>query len=367
MDLSLTEEQELLRRVTRDFVQREFPKESLIRLEDSRHETTPELWARSGDMGWVGMLIPEEYGGSGNTFTDAAVVFEELGRGPVPGPFFSSGVLASLLLQEAGTEEQKRQFLPGIGSGDSAFCLAVTEPDYGWTPESVGMTLSSQNGAFVVSGTKLFVQDAQSATHLICAVRQGEHVSFAIIEAGAPGVNVQILDGFMTSMYEITFDNVEVSPTTLLADGWPAFERAALKALPILCAYQVGGMQTVFDMAVDHSRTRVQFGRPIGRFQRVQDHIVRLVNHLDAARWTTYEALWKLDTGRDAETSIHMAKAVTAEAYVKACDAAHEVLAGIGIDKGYGLTLHTQMSRTLYSYLGGPKHHKRKLGDVLAL
>ena len=84
-------------------------------------------------------------------------------------------------------------------------------------------------------------------------------------------------------------------------------------------------MQTVFDMAVDHSRTRVQFGRPIGRFQRVQDHIVRLVNHLDAARWTTYEALWKLDTGRAADTSIHMAKAVTSEAYVKACDAAHEV------------------------------------------
>ena len=367
MDLSLTEEQELLRRVTREFVQREFPKETIIQLAETRQDTTPELWERAREMGWLGMLVPAEFGGFGNSYTDAAVVFEELGQGPVPGPFFSSGVLAALLLQEAGTEEQKRQFLPGISSGEHAFSIAITEPDYGWTPGSIGMTLSSRNGAYSISGTKLFVQDAQSATHFICAVRQGENVSFAIVDAGNKGVVVRALDGFMTSMYEVNFDAVEVSTSSVLAEGWPAFERALIKGLPILCAYQVGGMQTVFDMAVDHSRTRVQFGRPIGRFQRVQDHIVRLVNHLDAARWTTYEALWKLDTGRSPDSSVHMAKAVTAEAYVKACDAAHEVLAGIGIDKGYGLTLHTQMSRTLYSYLGDPKHHKRKLGDALAL
>ncbi len=367
MDLSLTEEQELLRRVTRDFVQREFPKETLIELEDARREITPELWARSRDMGWLGMLIPVEYGGSGNTFTDAAVVFEELGRGPVTGPFFSSGILAALTIAEGGTEDQKGAILPKIATGEYAVSLAVTEPDYGWTPDSIGISLTSNNGSYSLSGGKLFVQDAQSATHFLCAVRNGGDVSLAFVDAKASGVAVRALDGFMTSMYEVTFDNLEVPASALLSEGWPAFERAVSKALPVLCAYQVGGMQSVFDMAVDHSRTRVQFGRPIGRFQRVQDHIVRLVNHLDAARWTTYEALWKLDAGRDAETSIHMAKAVTSEAYVKACDAAHEVLAGIGIDKGYGLTLHTQMSRTLYSYLGDPKDHKRKLGDALGL
>ncbi len=367
MDLSLTEEQELLRRVTREFVQREFPKETLLELEAARRDTTRELWDRARDMGWLGMLIPVEYGGSGNSFTDTAVVFEELGRGPVPGPFFSSGVLAALAIVEGGTEEQKRELLPGIASGDCVVGVAVTEADYGWTPESVGMTLTSRNGSFSLSGVKLFVQDAGSATHFLCAVRAGGDVALAMIEARFPGLNVRALDGFMTSMYEVTFHNVEVSPSALLGGGWPAFERALLKALPVLCAYQVGGMQTVFDMAVEHSQNRVQFGRPIGRFQRVQDHIIRLVNYLDSARWTTYEALWKLDTGRAAETSVHVAKAITAEAHVKACDAAHEVLAGIGIDRGYGLTLHTQMSRTLYSYLGDPKLHKRKLSDALGL
>jgi alkylation response protein AidB-like acyl-CoA dehydrogenase len=118
-------------------------------------------------------------------------------------------------------------------------------------------------------------------------------------------------------------------------------------------------------MAVAYSRTRVQFGQPIGRFQRVQDHIINIVNHLDAARWTTYEALWKLDTGRPAAASVHLAKAVTSEAYLKVCDSGHEVHAGVGVIREYGLTLHTQRSRTLYHLLGEPRYHRRRLADAL--
>ncbi len=144
-------------------------------------------------------------------------------------------------------------------------------------------------------------------------------------------------------------------------------ERAMLKAIPVLGAYQVGGCNAVFDLSVDYSRTREQFGTPIGRFQRVQDHIINLLNRLDAARWTTYEALWKLDSGQPADASVHMSKAVTSEGYLWACNYAHEVHAGVGIVREYGLTLHTQMSRTLYHFLGDPKYHKRKLGDALDL
>jgi alkylation response protein AidB-like acyl-CoA dehydrogenase len=137
------------------------------------------------------------------------------------------------------------------------------------------------------------------------------------------------------------------------------------RALPILCAYQVGSSQAIFEMSVEYSQTRVQFGVPIGRFQRVQDHIIQLVNHLDAARWTTWEAIWKLDAGRPAVASVHMAKAVTAEAHIEACNAAHEVHAGIGSSLEYGLVPHTQLSRTLFNYLGDPKWHKRQMAAAL--
>ena len=127
----------------------------------------------------------------------------------------------------------------------------------------------------------------------------------------------------------------------------------------------VGGCQAVFEMSVTHSQLRVQFGVPIGKFQRVQDHIIRLVNHLDAARWTTNEALWKLDTDRPAAAAVHMAKAVSSEAYLEACNAAHEVHAGQGSLIEYGLAAHTQMSRTLFAFLGDPRWHKRRMADAL--
>jgi alkylation response protein AidB-like acyl-CoA dehydrogenase len=134
----------------------------------------------------------------------------------------------------------------------------------------------------------------------------------------------------------------------------------------LLAAYQVGGCARLLELAVDYSATRVQFGVPIGRFQRVQDHVVRLVNALDAARWSTYEAIWRLDSGRPAAVSVSLAAALASEGYMEAANAAHEVHAGIGSDPAFGLTLFTQMSRSLYHYLGGPRWHRRRLGDLLA-
>ncbi|MXW23311.1 MAG: hypothetical protein F4Z96_01290, partial [Chloroflexi bacterium] len=137
-------------------------------------------------------------------------------------------------------------------------------------------------------------------------------------------------------------------------------------ATPVLCAYQVGGGQAAFDMAVAYSRERRQFGQPIGRFQHVQNHIIQLVNHVDASRWTTYEALWRLDEGKSGgEVASHLAKAVTSEGFVQAVNFSHEVHAGVGVMHEYGLTLYTQLSRSLYHQLGSPRWHRRRLGDLL--
>jgi len=195
-------------------------------------------------------------------------------------------------------------------------------------------------------------------------------LTLLLVDKQASGVSVRNLPGFMGWQAEVKFDDVELPATALLGarenQGWAALERAMERALPVLCAYQVGSCQAVFNMSVEYSQTREQFGVPIGRFQRVQDHIIRLVNHLDAARWTTFEALWKLDSGHPAAASVHMAKAVTAEAHMEACNAAHEVHAGIGSSHEYGLTPHTQLSRTLFNYLGDPKWHKRRMAAALA-
>ncbi len=373
MDLALTESQEMLRASARTFVEREAPTHTLVALQKQESSLVPDLWRKAVDAGWPGILIPTEYGGSESTLTDAAVLFEELGRGPVPGPFFSSGVLGALAILEAGSEAQRKAILPAVARGEAVLAVAITDPNTSWGPQAVTLRPQRVGDRYRLDGIKLFVSDATAATHLIVAARTGDgpaDVSLLLVDARAPGVRARRLPGFLSWQDEVRFDGVEVPAAALLGgrdnQGWAALERALGRALPVLCSYMVGGCQAVYEMSVKHSQQRVQFGVPIGRFQRVQDHVIRLVNHLDAARWTTAEALWKLDTGRPATDAVHMAKAVTSEGYLEACNAAHEVHAGQGSLMEYGLVAHTQMSRTLFAHLGDPRWHKRRMADALA-
>jgi alkylation response protein AidB-like acyl-CoA dehydrogenase len=373
VDLSLTESQEMLRTTARTFMEREVPRDTIVALQRGGASLPADAWRKAAALGWLGILVPAVEGGSGSSLTDAAVLYEELGRGPLPGPLFESGVLGTLILMEGGTAAQRHEILPGVASGERVLAPAITEPNASWGPAGITLAAPRRGERYRLRGTKLFVTDAASATDLIVAARTGdgpEDVSLLLVDARAAGVSTRTLPGFLTGQCEVTFDDVELPAGALVGErangGWTVLQAALEKALPILCSYMVGGCQAVFEMSVHHSRERVQFGVPIGKFQRVQDHIIRLVNHLDSARWTTGEALWKLDTGRPAAAAVHMAKAVASEAYLEACNAAHEVHAGQGSLVEYGLAAHTQMSRTLFHYLGDPRWHKRRMADALA-
>ena len=373
MDLSLTPEQEMLKTAVRHFVQQEYPKETLLQIASLTEPTPDGPWQQLTQTGWMGILIPTDYGGEGGSFTDAGVLFEELGRGPVPGPHISSAVLAALTLLEGGTEGQKKAWLPRIATGEVRMVAAVTEAEYGWLEGDVHLTAEVSIDGHSLNGKKAFVYDGELATHLLCAARSKESndVGLVIVSADSAGTSTRHLPGFAWNLSEIAFENVLADSAHVLgekfAGGWDAFERAKAKTIPVLCAYQVGGSQAIYELSVDYSRTRHQFGTPIGRFQRVQDQVINLLNALDAARWTAYESLWKLDIGRDASDSVHLAKVVGSEGYYEACNYAHEVHAGVGSMTEYGLTLHTTASRTLYHYLGDPKFHRRRLADALGL
>ncbi len=372
MDLSLNDTQQLIQDSARDFVRGACGRDVLLKFDRDPAAMMDGLWRQMSELGWTGMAIPEQYGGTGNAMTDVAVLFEELGTGPVPAPLFSSAVLCARILLEAAGESTKKAWLPRIASGERVFALALTEAQYGWSADGIRLTARSEGADFLLTGTKVFVHDALYATDLLVAARIENEagVSLFRVDARAPGVAIRTLEGFLTGMSEVNFDNVRVSGGDLIGAAgaaWDALERAMLAAIPVLCAYKVGGCRTVFEMSVSYARERTQFGQAIGRFQRVQDHVIHIVNHLDSARWTTYEALWKLDSGADAAASVHVAKSVASESYMRACDFAHEVHAGIGVVREYGLTLHTRMSRSLYHCLGAPRLHRKRLESVLGL
>ncbi len=222
-----------------------------------------------------------------------------------------------------------------------------------------------------LNGTKLHVLDAAAATHFIVAAKTGKAkdptkaVSLFLVDRDAEGLSIRRLPGFLSGKaFELKFDNVKVSPSDILGRknaGWPPLEEAIMKATPVLCAYKVGGCKATLEMALDYTRNRVQFSRPIGRFQRVQDMLIEMVNQSDAARWMTYEALWKIDTQREAEESIHLAKAVASEAYFQVVTLGHQIFSGLSYSMEHPLSFHTRTSRPLYNYLGDPAHHRQKL------
>jgi alkylation response protein AidB-like acyl-CoA dehydrogenase len=374
LDLRFNETEQMLRQTALDFLKRDAPKEVIQVLQETDTGFTEELWKKVVDMGWLGIIIPEEYGGTGSTLTSAGALFEALGTGPLPGPYFSSGILGSLIILEAGTEEQKKAILPDVAEGRKVLTLALTEPSYSWEPGAVQTSAEAKNGNFVLNGVKLFTMDAQAATHLIVVARTeqetdpAEGLSLFLVDKETEGVSVRRLPGFLSDRtFEVKLDSVKVPGSAMLGDiggGWQPLERGINKAIPVLCAYKAGACQDLFDATLEYSRIRIQFSQPIGRFQRVQDMIIEMIDHKDAARWSTYECLWKLDTQKPAEDSVHLAKAISSDAYWEVCTLAVRVFSGISYSREHPVSFHVKASRCLYSYLGEPSYHRQKLAKL---
>ena len=367
LDLRLTESEEILRTAAINFIKRDVSKETLEALHESDTGFNEDIWRKVVDMGWLGIITPEEYGGTGYPLTTAGVLFEALGSAPLPGPYFSSGILGSLIIQEVGAEEQKKEILPQVVEGKIVLTTVLTVAGLGWHSE---VRLEPKNGDFILNGGKLLAQDALAATHFIVPVRTAHNIFFLfLVDKKTKGVSVRRLPGYLIGRtFEVKFDGVRIPVSVLIGEEdkrYPPLRKAIRKSIPVLCAYKVGGCQAVFDLAVEHSRVRVQFGQSIGRFQRVQDMIIEIINQVDAARWTTYEALWKLDTLGLIPESIHLAKAVASEAYWQSCNLAHRVISGTSYSMEHPLSLHTRASRYLYNFLGEPAYHKQQLAKLL--
>jgi alkylation response protein AidB-like acyl-CoA dehydrogenase len=376
VDLSLSQSQQMARNAARDFVRGQTPKEFIVGLDNQHINFSRDIWNQISSLGWVGALIPADYGGEDMSILDTAVIFEELGRGPVPGPFFESGVLSSLILLEGGSEDQKKSILPNIATGQRIFALAALDPSPRWGPEAVQMTATKSNGSYTLNGAKPFVHYAGAADSFLVAARTSprganaaDGITLFVVDKSQAGVGGRdLVEGTQTGFGEVTLENVSVPESAVVGgegNGWKVIEAALQKALPVLNAYCVGGLETVCEYALSYSQTRIVFAQPIGRFQRVQDRIIEAVNHRDAARWTTWEAIWKLETGRPSASAIHLSKAVCSDGYYDGTNLSTEVHAGIGIEDGTGLNVHIKMSRGLYSYLGDPRYHRRRMVDAL--
>jgi alkylation response protein AidB-like acyl-CoA dehydrogenase len=371
VDFSLTPEQVDLQDSVRRLMQTAASDDILIGIQGAPTGFLPDVWSQVSQAGWLSLVIPEQYGGAGAQLADAAIVLEQFGTGPLPLLFAVAAALSPLLIAETGTDAQKQAWLPRLAEGNERVTVALTEPDFGWEPAQVHATLAAKGPEFVLSGTKAFVPDLAGSTRVLVTARVGDtgRIALVIVDTAAPGVRHEPIEGFVSWQSVLYLDDVTVAPDDVLGsadtDAWAAIQSAIESAIPLINSYQVGSCQSVFEMSLRHTRNRVQFGQPIGRFQRVQDHLIELTNYLDAARWTTYETIWKVDSGLPARAGIHLSKSVVAEAHFEVCNYAHEIHAGLGADMQYGLAKHTYLSRSLYHFLGEPRLHREQMARAL--
>jgi alkylation response protein AidB-like acyl-CoA dehydrogenase len=295
-----------------------------------------DLWKKMAALGWMGLLVPEAYGGAGLSLVDLVVVLEEMGKVVLPGPFFSTVVLGGLCVQRAGSEGQKKRFLPGVASGQAKLTLALLEENARWDEAGVNLAAQKDGGGYVLNGVKLFVLDAHVADHIICAARTTEGVTLFILDRQQAGVGTRLLKTMdqTRKLCEVTLENVHVGADALLGtpgQGWELLARSVDQSKVALCAEMCGGAQQVLDMSVEYAKVREQFGRPIGSFQAIQHKCADMLVQVEGAKSATYYAAWAVSNDTlDAALAAAMAKAYCSDAYRKVSSEGIQIHGGIG-------------------------------------
>ncbi len=377
MDLGLSEEQEMLKTSARDFLQRECPKKLVKQLDESDEGYSPELWRKMAQLGWLGLLFPEEYGGSGGSFLDLVVLLEEMGYNILPGPFFSTVVLGGSPILAAGNEEQKKELLPNIANGEAILTLALLEPSVRYDAAAVKATADARNGEYVINGTKLFVPDANVADFLLVVARTRETanpeggISVFLVDARSPGLKTTLLKTLARDKQcEVVFEDVSVPKENILGEldrGWPTVQDILQKATVAKCAEMVGGAQAALDMAVAYAKERVQFNRPIGSFQAIQHYCANMVSDVDGSRFVTYKAAWKVSEGLPATMDVAVAKAWTSGAYGRVTLLAHQIFGAIGFTMDHDLLLYYRRAKASEMMFGDGAYHRAIVARELGL
>ena len=375
MDLALSEIQQMLKTSAREVLARECPFEVVRAMEGHPQGYPLPLWRGMAELGWLGLVAPEEYGGAGGSFLDLAMLLEEMGRALTPGPFFSTVVLGALTIMDAGDEAMRSKLLPGISSGETLMTLAVTEESGGYGPEGVQLEAERRGDEYVLSGRKLFVPDANVADYAIVAARTSEGadaregITLFLAPLGSEGVVVTPHATMaLEKQAQVDFNDVRVSADSTLGtvdQGWPALERALQRAATAKGLEMVGGAEAVLDMTLDYLKDRVQFGRPVGTFQALQHHCANMAIDLEGSRYAVYQAAYRISEGLPARREVSVAKAWVSDAYMRVCATALQCHGAVGFTEEHNLQLFTRRARVQEQLYGDGGYHRRLLAAGL--
>ena len=366
MPLILTEEQTMLQDAADGFLNEHAPIAHLRKLRDSRDPdgVSRDLWRAFGEMGFAGVIIPEEDGGSGLGAVEAGVIAESLGRTLTPSPLMGSSVLAATVLKAAGSDAQKA-WLAKIAAGEAILSLAVDEgPKH--APARIATRAERAGNGFKLNGAKGFVLDGHIADALIVAAQTDEGLTLFLIDPQIPGFAVErtiMVDAHNAA--RVTLTDVVVDADAVIGaagEGQGPLDAALVLGRACAAASLVGAGDQAFKVTLEYLRTRQQFGKLIGEFQALQHRAAHLFTELELAKAATLAALQAIDAGRpDAEQAAGVAKAKAGRVAELAVQEAVQMHGGVGMTDEFDVGLFMKRVRVLNELLGDAGFHAERL------
>ena len=378
MNYDLNEDQNIIKETARKFLTKACPAEFVRRMAEDSQGYTDEIWREMAELGWMGLMVPEEYDGFGGNLLDLTVLLSEMGYSALPGPFFSTVVLGGLTLVEAGTEQQKAEFLPKLAAGDLKLALAWLEEDGDWGPGGVNIFATREGEEYSISGAKLFVGDAAAADYIIVGVRTearsedpAQGLSLFMIDSKSPGLTVTPLITLAgDKQYEVVFDQVKAPAEALMGEpglAWPVLKKIFLLAATAKCGEMIGASDKVMELVIPYTKERVQFGRQIGSFQAVQHHAADMLTYADTIKFLTYQAAWLISSGLPYAKEASMCKAWASDSFRKLVGLGHQILGGVGFMEEHDLQLYYKRAKTAELMFGNVEYHLDLTADEMGL
>lgn len=369
MDLDFTEEHEMLREMVRGVCAEYSPLEVVRELENDEKGMPDALWKQLVELGLVGILVPEEYGGQGQSLLEAAIVYEEFGRSLAPSPHFVSAVLSAGVLALAGSEEQKKTWLPGIASGDVILAPAWLEPRNGFGAKGVQVRAQASGDGFVLDGAKMHVNYAATADRLVVLARTGdeeEAIDLFLVDPRAVGVTLSQRENLGSeTTFRVDLANVEVAEADRVGgagSGWETWALVMNDAIVLAAAQAAGGAKAALEITVDYAKTREQFGKPLGAFQSVSHYLADAATQIEGGSTLVYEAAWKRSVGQDTALHAPLAKLFMCHAFRDVTAMCQQVWGGVGFTIEYDIQLYFRRAKQLQLSWYDDRH----LGELVA-
>ena len=376
MKLILNEEQQMLRDSAKDFAEQKTPVSHFRGLRDNKDPLNwdKEIWKEMVDLGWSGILIPEEFGGSDFGLAGISVIMQEVGKTLTPSPLFATAVLGASAITSFGTQDQKSKYLPLIASGEITTALAVDEESH-HAPANTITKAELVNDKWILNGKKKFVVDGASADVLIILARtsgaKGENTGLTlfILDANAKGVEVIKTDMADCRNYaNIVLNNVAVDKTAILGDqesGGEAVDKILDEGRIALASEMLGNSEAAFEMTINYLKERKQFGVLIGTFQALQHRAAEMFCEIELTKSAVMAAMQGADeNNNDLQRMASLAKSIAGETLYLVSNESVQMHGGIGVTDEYDIGFFMKRARVAEVIFGGANFHQERYANL---